>query len=196
MKAIFAVVALCLISAVPALQQPREDFGLPELHRIKTATLSPSYSCRSDEEFTKGYAETALFLSRYSRNRRSPELLFDGACKSEDHLEGALAGDQLDVIADLGEVPLEELRADQVFNTRRVARLEYYSSFSEIARPLLHHTYAVLINKGDIRGFFYFTVTGYVPNQKLELKYVVKDYELLNRRDSSAGFNWGATNHP
>jgi len=106
MKSVFALAAMCLVLSAFTPQQPREDSGLPELHRIRTATLSPSYSCRSEEEFQKGYENTALFLSKYSLRRNSPELLFNGACKTWDYLQGH----GLDVIADLGDVPIEELR--------------------------------------------------------------------------------------
>ena len=189
MKSVFALAAMCLMLSAFTPQQPREDSGLPELHRIRTATLSPSYSCRSEEEFHKGYESTALFLSAYSRQRNSPELLFNGACKTWDYLQGH----DLDVIADLGDVPIEELRPDQVFNGRRVHERANYSRFSSIADPVVGHTYAELINQGDIHGFLYFRITAYVPNQKLELKYVVEQYELFRTAEVSPGFDWTST---
>lgn len=190
MKSVFALAAMCLVLSAFTPQQPREDFGLPELHRIKTVTLSPTYSCRSEEDFQKGYENTALFLSGYSRQRNSPELLFNGACKSMDYLQGH----DLNVIADLGDVPLEQLRPDQVFNVKRVHGQTNYSRFSAIAEPpIVGHTYAELINQSDIRGFFCFRVTAYVPNQRLELKYVVEQYELFKKTASSTGFDWEST---
>jgi len=154
-------------------------------------TLSPSYSCRSEEDFQKGYANTALFLSAYSRQRNSPELLFNGACETWDYLQRH----DLNVIADLGDIPLEELRPDQVFNVRRVHERANYTRFSGIADPVVGHTYAELINQGDIRGFFYFRITAYVPNQKLELKYVVEQYEVFSTAEVSPGFDWTSTGH-
>jgi hypothetical protein len=52
------------------------------------------------------------------------------------------------------------------------------------------HTYGLLINKSDIRGFFFFQVMRHIANQKVELKYVVQDYQLLNRSATSPGFAW------
>lgn len=184
MKPVFALAAMCLVLAAFTLQQPRQDSGLPELHRIQTVTLSPSYSCRSEEEFQKGYENTALFLSDYSRRRNSPELLFNGACKSTDYLQGH----DLNVIADLGDVPLEQLRPDLVLSVKRVhPNLPRFSAIAE--PPVIGHTYAELINQGDIRGFFYFRVTAYVPNQRLELKYVVEQYELFKKTAAAPGFD-------
>jgi hypothetical protein len=62
-----------LCAALPALEKASP---LPELRTIKTAVLSPSYSCRSAPEFAKGYAQTALFEVKknwvvlYLRDRR------------------------------------------------------------------------------------------------------------------------------
>jgi hypothetical protein len=182
MKSVFALAAMCLALAASTTLQPREDSGLPELHKIKSVTLSPSYSCRSEEDFQKGYENTALFLSGYSRLRRSPELLFNGACESAGYLQGH----DLDVMADLGELPLEQLRPDQIL--KLTSDGVNYSRFSAIARPpVAGHTYAELINQNDIRGFFYFQVTAYVPGQRLELKYVVEQYELFKQTAASGG---------
>ena len=191
MKSVFALAAMCLVLSAFTPQQPREDSGLPELHRIRTATLSPSYSCRSEEEFQKGYENTALFLSKYSLRRNSPELLFNGACKTWDYLQGH----GLDVIADLGDVPIEELRPDHVFNVKRVHERANYTRFSSIADPVVGHTYAELISQGDIHGFLYFRITAYVPSQKVELKYVVAQYELFRQTEASPGFDWNSTGH-
>jgi len=95
MKPMLAFVAMCMIAAAFPLQQqsqprPQQDFGLPTLHQINTVTLSPSYSCRSEEDAQKGYGETALFLSKYSKQINAPDLLFNGACKSEDNFQDQL----------------------------------------------------------------------------------------------------------
>jgi hypothetical protein len=81
---VFLLSIIGLLTATAFGQKASPDFGLPQLHTIKTVTLAPSYSCRSTEEFQKGYANTALFLSAYGKQLNSPDLLFNGACKSED----------------------------------------------------------------------------------------------------------------
>ncbi|HKT50077.1 MAG TPA: hypothetical protein VJV96_07250 [Candidatus Angelobacter sp.] len=188
MKAILSVVALVLSVRSVAPTISTENSSLPELHKINRVTLSPSYSCRSAEDFRKGYENTALFLSAYSQRMNSPELLFNGACGSADSFEAATAGDDLDVVADYGEWPIEDLTAQQVFSPRRLAGA--YAQFSQSVPVLEGHTYGLLINKPEVRGFFFFQVMRYVPNQKVELKYVVQDYQLLNRSAASPGFAW------
>jgi len=172
-----------LIAAPSVSQKNSEDLGLPELHKIQKVTLSPSYSCRSQEDFQKGYAATALFLSKSSSG---PDLLFNGACGAADDIEGQ----GMTLIADLGKLRLEDLKADQAFNVQRVHSQELYSRFTRQIQPEIGHVYAVVINQPNERGLFYFTVTGYIPNERLDLRYAVKDYQLLHMRAQSPGFDW------
>ena len=175
----------------PQKPQPHEDFGLPQLHKINTITLSPSYSCRSVEDFQQGYGNTALFLSGYSRRRNSPELLFNGACEAHDYLEST----DLGLIADLGEIPLEKVTAHLFFNTKNIASFDLYSRFARSVEVRPNHTYAALLNGGEIRGMLVFTVTGYVPNQRLDLMYAVKKYEIFATKSQSPGFDWETENN-
>jgi len=187
MKSALLLTLLFVSGANSSVQLPSPT--LPELHKIKTVTLSPSYSCRSKEDSQKGYGNTALFLTDEG-NWNGPDLLFNGACGSLDELQGQTAGDDMTLIADLGKVPLEELRADQAFNVKRVHSSELHSKFMSLAEIEVGHTYAVLINKSRVRGLLFLSVTAFVPNQRLELKYVVKEYQLLIVRKQSPGFDW------
>ena len=192
MKTALGAVILCLAMGSPSQQQkPEDDLGLPELHKIKTATLSPSYSCRSKEDFNKGYEKTALFLSSYSQHRNAPDLLFNGACGSQDYFVG---GGDMPVIADLGNIPLEKVTALLAFNTKNVHSFDLYSKFAREVEVKANHTYAVLINSSELRGLFLFTVVDYVQNKKVDLRYAVKKYQLLNVRAESEGFDWEAKN--
>ena len=161
---------------------------------IKTVDLSPSYSCRSETAFRQGYAGTALFLSGYSRERNSPDLLFNGACKSEDYFEGSTAGDDMSLVADLGDVPLDEVSSSRAFNFKRVHSFELYSKFAQAAPVQVHHTYAVLIDKRDLRGLFVFRVNDYQPNTHINLSYAVREYQMVNVAGESKGFDWSAEN--
>ncbi len=194
MKSRLAMTSILLVAAPFMSQGQKPDLGLPELHTIKTATLSPSYSCRSKEEFRTGYAKTALFVSKYSDDRNSPDLLFNGACGSEDYFEGSTAGDDMSLIADLGSVPLEEVTTSKAFNFNRVHSFDLYSRFIRDAKVEAGHTYVVLINKSEVRGLFVFSVVNYVPNKKVELRYAVKEYQVLNVRSRAEGFNWDMKN--
>src|SRR5262245_43703103 len=191
MKLALAFASIVFVATLP---EQKTDLGLPALHVIKTVTLPPSYSCRSREEFQSGYRQTALFLSKYSEARNSPDLLFDGVCGSEDEFQGSAAGEDMSLIADLGSVPLEEATASKAFNFRRLHSFDLYSKFARIAKVIPGHTYAVLINTRELRGLFVFSVTGYVPNQKTEVKYAVKEYQVLDVRAQSDGFDWSAKN--
>jgi hypothetical protein len=193
MKVFCLLVFFLLASTFSSLaQKPTEVFGVPELHAIKTITLAPSYSCRPSEEFQKGYANTALFLSAYSKQRNSPDLLFNGACKSDDYFQASTAGDGFSLIADLGgEVFLEEVSASRAFNLKRIHSYADYSKFAQTVKVAANHTYAVLLNESDKRGLFVFKVVEYVPNEKVVLKYAVKSYQITpNAVVRAEGFDW------
>ncbi|HKC64086.1 MAG TPA: hypothetical protein VKB86_10630 [Pyrinomonadaceae bacterium] len=192
MKRTIFIALMLLLASSAALAQ---DYGLPELHTIKTATLSPNYGCRSQEDFSRGYETTALFLSDYSKRRNAPDLLFNGACKSEDYFQASTAGDDMALIADLGtDVSIEQLSAHLAFNKQNVHSFPAYSKFAQAVKVEANHTYVVLLNKSDLRGLFIFTVTSYVPNERVKLKYAVKEYQVLDVKAESPGFSWGQEN--
>lgn len=170
--------------------------SLPTLYKIVHVTLSPSYSCRSAQDFAAGYANTALFLSDSSKNVNAPELVFDGACGSPDYFGVQMAGDDLSLITDYGPVALTDWATQTaLFSTpQRVAN--QLAQFTMQNRVQVGHTYGVTINKSHgIRGLLYFTVTAYVPNQSVNLDYAVMDYQLLNLQSQSPGFDWNAKPH-
>lgn len=178
-----------------AQQAKKVDYGLPELHTIAGVTLSPSYSCRKSNEFGAGYANTALFLSSYSKNRNAPDLLYNGACGSEDYFQASTAGDDMSLIADLGrEIDIEQLSASKSFNFERIAKSDAYSKFVQELPVRSGHTYAVLLNKSCLRGLFVFTVAEHKPNESVLIRYAVKMYEIFPNSIRSQGFDWEAGN--
>jgi hypothetical protein len=169
-------------------QDAAANLGLPELHNIKNVTLSPPYSCRSSEQFQKGYETTALFLSAYSKQRNIPDLLFNGACKADNYFQ---PGNTFSLIADLGDVPVGEVSASRALNLKRVHSFAEYSKFIQASKVELNHTYAVLLNEDDIRGLFVFKVVEFVPNERVVLQYAVKSYQVMPTRGFiSVGFDW------
>ena len=184
-----SIVLLLIVTVSLAAQSTTPSFGLPELHAIKTVTLSPPYSCRSSEQFQKGYENTALFLSAYSKQRNIPDLLFNGACNSANYFQPGMT---FSLIADLGsEVALNEVSASRAFNLRRVASFADCSKFVKAVNVELDHTYAVLLNEDDVRGLFIFKVIDYVPDEKVVLQYAVKSYQVMPARGvRSDGFDW------
>jgi hypothetical protein len=187
---------VCLMSFVASSDNSGTNLGLPALHVIKTISLSPSYSCRSVDEAGKGYANTALFLSDYAKQRNSPDLLLNGACGASDYFEASTSGDNMSLIADLvSSASLEEVTAVRAFNLQRVHSFEAYSRYVRAAKVQLNHTYAVLLNQNDKRGLFVFTVIEYTPNKAVELRYAVKSYQVTPAGHmSSPGFEWEKKN--
>jgi hypothetical protein len=190
------MVAICGLCLLAGGKVSESNVELPPLHQIKEATLIPAYSCRSSEEFRKGYENTALFLSEFAKRRTGPDLLFNGACGSEDYFEASTAGDDMSLIADLGaNVPLEDISASRSFNVQRVHSFPAYSKFAKAVKVEPNHTYAVLLNARDKRGLFVFTVAEYVPNKKVSLRYAVKSYQVTpSGQVSSSGFSWEQRN--
>jgi hypothetical protein len=190
---ILTLVALLAFS--PSLfqltKQQVDKSRLPELHKIKSVTLSPSYSCRPEEEFRRGYESTGLYLTPNSTHADVPDVLFNGACRAKDNFNVSLAGDDWSLIADLGaNVTLEDVSASRAFNLNRIANAADYSKFVQATDVELNHTYAVVLNRRWERGLFLFTVVNHVPNKKVELRYVVKSYQVMDPAADSPGFDW------
>ncbi|HKS27854.1 MAG TPA: hypothetical protein VJS44_08550 [Pyrinomonadaceae bacterium] len=189
------VFVLVLMAFAVSVSAGGESYSLPELHVIKTVTLAPTHSCRSTEEIQKGFQESALFLSDYSRKRNGPDLVFDGACRSRDYFYSSTAGDDMALIGDLGtNVQLEKLTAHDAFNMRNVNTPADYTRFVRMVQVVEGHTYVVLLNKREIRGLFVFTVVNHVPNQRVLLRYAVKEYQIMEAKAQSEGFDWGRDN--
>lgn len=197
MKKIIVSIFVGLVTSISISAQTSDSTrDLPELNTIKTVTLAPSYSCRDETEFQKGYAATALFLTDTSKKQNDPELVFNGACRAEDYFVASTAGDDMSLIADLGEnIPLEQLSAQKIFNLKMVQSVDAYSKFALNFKVQLNHTYAVLINETSKRGLFVFTVVNYVPNQKVELRYAVKSYQIIQASRAAEGFKWDKENN-
>jgi len=183
---------IALVVSNPAKSQKATDsLGLPALNVIQEAALMPPYSCNPSGGSSGGYGTTGVFLSDYSWQRNSPELLFNGACGSQDYFQVNTSGDSMSLIADLGaDVSVETVTAQQVFNLKGVNSWPDYTPFSWVAPIVPGHTYAVVINTGDVRGLFVFTVARFVPDLEVGLRLAVKDYQVNQSYTRSPGFDW------
>ena len=180
------------LAAQNVRQKNEQKYDLPELHTIKSATVSP-YGCHLEDGKQKSYEESSIFLSDYSKKLRNPDLFLTFGCRSEEAFEPSTAGDSFSLIADLGaEVSLEEVSVSRAFNIRRIHSFSEYSRFSQKVKVIQSHVYAVVINQSDKRGLFVFKVVEYVPNEKVVLQYVVKSYQINGHR--SEGFDWEKIN--
>lgn len=190
------VVVAMLSGQAPAKDAPADKYGLPALHVIRHAILGPTYSCRTVSEFSQGYQQTALFLSEYSRQRNSPDLLFNGACGSENYFQASTAGDDMALVADLGpNVPLTAVTAQRAFSYKTPSGLQGETQFAMSATVISGHTYVVLINKADVRGLVVFNVVSFEPDKSVEINYAVKSYSVQQSAATAVGFDPARENH-
>jgi hypothetical protein len=183
------VFALLLLSAPYAVAQAPDSAPQPGVK--KTARLSQSYSCRSVAEFYKGYEGTALFLSDSMKRHNSPDLLFNGACGSEDYFESGTHGGNQSLIADLvsgttAPQLLTLIPPDGELSPEVLKTLEKLG-FKEEVPVVSGHTYAVLLDKHGVRGLFVFTVTDYVKNSRVKISYEVLDYRVTEEESKARG---------
>ncbi|MGZ3768580.1 MAG: hypothetical protein ACXVCP_02450 [Bdellovibrio sp.] len=159
--------------------------NMPTLHKIETYTFQASYSCNGS------YEKSALFMSDFSKQRNSPDLLFDGTCGSQLYIEATTAGDDYSVISDLGNVPLESVSASKSFNYDRT--VGHDNTFKETMPVVAGHTYAVLISKSDIRALYVLKVDT-ITNGQMKIRYAVKSYSIQASQVEVPGFNWDQGN--
>jgi hypothetical protein len=191
----YGLLALVLLTVLyPARSQrtqtstTHQPVTLPTLNAVQSVTLSPPYSCNNEG---LNYNTDAIFLSDYSKQVNSPELLFNGACGSEDYFDVNTAGDSMSLIADLGNTPLNAVTTHKAFNLQNVFSWTAYSQFARVAKIVPGHTYAAVINMGDRRGLFVFNVEKFVPDREVDLQYTVKNYQVnLGAIQRSPGFDW------
>lgn len=168
--ALFAVLlALSIANADEQL-----DYKLPENGKIKVATLTGSYSCPAAGVFT------TLHLNRdtFHNGNYYPELQMNFACGSTPSLEG---GD-LSLIAEMGDVPLEQITTltaqapswtvGESYNFRRSAVIKEGT------------TYSVMLNSFKYRGLLVFRVISYKSNI-LTIEYVTRSYSLIKETETS-----------
>jgi len=154
--------------------------GLPVLNRVRGAMLAPSYSCRPKEEFARGYERTALFLSEESRGRNTPDLIFNGACGSNNYFQVSATAEDFGLIADIGlGKSLAGLSAERALNYTGIAGGELDTRFAPSALVATGHTYVVILNRPEVRGLYALTVTKFEPDRKVEFSYVVLSYATL-----------------
>jgi len=159
---------------------------MPVLHKIEQATLTAPYSCKGS------YEKSALFLSGFSKSQNAPDLLYNGACGSENFIDASTAGDDFTLIADLGDVKLEDLTASKSFNIQNTVGQD--NTFKETQPVILNHTYAVLISKSDIRALYAFKVVSQTKDGAMTIRYAVKSYSIQETKAESEGFSWDRKN--
>ena len=191
-KVLFASLFAFIVASCGALNQDAskdsevktqnvEEVEQPELHVIKKVELKMPYSCEGS------YEDSALFLTEHTRQYNGPDLLYNGACGTENYIEASTAGDDFTLIANLGDVPIEEVTASKAFNyTRTASQSNIFKTDQEV---VVGDTYVVLSSKSDLRSLVVYKVLEHKPDGKLVLEYAVKSYSLHDRIRNK-GFSW------
>ncbi len=178
--------ALLIAILLATSTQAFGEMNLPQLHSINRVMLAAPYSCQGD------YRRSALFLSSYSKERNSPELLYNGACGSQNYIQGLTAGDDFALVADLGEIPIEVITASDAFNSGTILDANAFKEYQPVKQ---NHSYVVLISKAEIRSLFVIKVLYQVKDGPMVFDYAVKSYSIQSTRSESPGFSWSARNH-
>lgn len=162
---------------------------LPELNTIKEYAFRYPYSCQP----SPSYKYSALFLTDYGVSRNMPDILYNGACGSQDYFEVMFSGDDFGLITDLGDVSFENVTASKAFNYQDVFGMS--NRFTQTANVVSGHTYAILLAKSEIRALFLVRVDNYQPNRVAAIRYAVKQYGIIDSVQEAPGFSWNEPNH-
>lgn len=166
------------------------SIDLPELHVIHQITFKYPYSCQPGPS---SFENCALFVTDYGRSRNQPDLLYNGACGSDNDFDVMLAGNDFGMLSDLGDVPLENVTASRAFNYENMVGKD--NTFTSSIEVVKGHTYAALLAKQEIRALFVFRVDNYERSGPATISYAVKQYGIIQSVQESPGFSWNATNH-
>jgi hypothetical protein len=93
MKSFISVSLIVAALFAVALAAGPKAGGLPQLHLILPYTFSAPYSCNGN------YNTSALFLTQWSLQQNHPELLYNGACRSQLIFQCDTAGRDMSVIS-------------------------------------------------------------------------------------------------
>lgn len=154
--------------------------NLPQIGVRQTITFSPTYSCRSSEEFhQKGYEGTALFLSDAMKRLNNPDLVFNGACNSKNYFQIGQGGN-FALIADLGRNTITPhlLSLISIKGRSKSQNLKKLG-FKQKVPIVAGHTYAAIVDKKEARGLFVLTVTDFIPDNRVKFSYEVLEYQVL-----------------
>jgi hypothetical protein len=163
---------------------------LPQLHVIKQIAFKYPYSCQPGP---LSYEGCALFLTDYGVTRNSPDLLYNGACGSDNEFDVMLAGSNFGMLTDLGDVPLQNVTASKAFNYNKTVGQD--NLFTSSIKVVTGHTYAAVLARDDIRALFVFRVESYERSGPAVITYAVKQYGVIESVQEAPGFSWNEPNH-
>jgi hypothetical protein len=173
---------ICIVAATSVV--------LPELHVIKRISFKYPYGCQPGP---LSYEGCALFLTDYGLSRNMPDLLYNGACGSDDYFDVMLSGNDFGLLSDLGDVPLENLTASRAFNYENMVGKA--NTFTNTIDVVQGHTYVTLLAKEEIRALIVFRVENYERSGPATIAYAVKQYGVIQSVQDALGFSWTEPNH-
>lgn len=183
MRSFHSLVLLASVASVAAVV-------LPPLHVIQQASFKYSYSCQPGP---LRYTDCALFLTDKSVVTNAPELLYNGACGSNDYFEVMFGATDFGLLTDLGDVPLETLTASMSFNYNNIVGGD--NTFSQTVPVVAGHTYAAVLARRNTRALFVFRVESHERNGPVTVRYAVKQFGAIESVQESPGFSWTTPNH-
>lgn len=125
--------------------------------------------------------------------RGLPDLLYNGACHSGDnYVEVRKGTDDMSLITDLGDISIQEVSANMIFNPSGVAHRNSQFAKEQIVKE--GHTYGVLINTKEIRALYVFRVISHTKDGPMKIDVAVKFYSINNTIVESKGFDWTKDN--
>jgi hypothetical protein len=87
-------------------------------------------------------------------------------------------------------MPVEALSAWRAFNPSGLSTPDSWTPFRREVSVVQGHTYAALLSDRERRALLLFQVESHVPNRRVDLRLVVKQYQLLRLEAESPGFSW------
>ena len=181
MKTVLRVLTMILIAST-ASAELSPGYKVPENGKIQVATLSGSLSCPEIGEFKP----LNLNGEVYSSGNYYPELQINFGCGGKPALDGV----DLTLIAEIGDVRLEEL--DSVSSMRSMQNGENYN-FKESALIKENMTYSMILNSSKFRGLLVFRVISYRQNI-LTIEYVTRKYSKIIQTQKSEDIEFGQKN--
>jgi hypothetical protein len=159
-----------------------DPFGLPKLNTIKTAKFVAPYSSPKGGSYEK----SALFFSQYTKQRNTPDLIYNGSDRNSLYFQAGTGSDDFALISDLGTVTLQQVTARKSFNWESMAGKG--NTFKNEVPLFKGHTYIVLESKEDVRALYAITINDIGTDLSAKVSYKILSYSAQQSLGKSPGF--------
>lgn len=159
----------------------------PQLRAIHELTFLAPFGCGSNTNATSG-----LFLSEDSKANNRPHMILMGECTVKPIFKTAVNNTNIGLIADLGNVPMEEVTGPKAFNFPLQAGKD--SVFKTEAPMEKNKTYVALFTEPTMRALLVFRVIETGGNDKaykdIKIRYMFLDFLSQKTLNSANDPNW------